>query len=216
MGLLMRIIGVNGIHNLSTSKNSFTDKFLAHLAQHHEICDVQYPKMFAFLGYFDWSIKRRAKIVAAANTSPDDIVIAHSFGCLATLYAMKYYDAVFNKLIFFGAAAESDFVLPLRFNKLYNIHSRTDSALSLGAILPGHKFGTLGKYGYTGIDHRVANIDATGHEHADYVDPKNICNWHKVIEQILSGTIDEPIIAPANLIDRYRYDYGVHNHFGRK
>jgi hypothetical protein len=198
----MRILGVNGIYNRKKSNDSFTDNFLALLSQLPNVTafDVQYPKMYAFLGYFNWAIKRRAKFVAEANVSPDDIVIAHSFGCLCTIYAMKHYGARFDKVIFFGAAAESDIDLPDSFNVLYNIHSRTDLALTLGDILPFHEFGEMGQKGYNGNHKNVINIDATGHNHNDYVNPKNICNWNNVLIDILNN--DWGGYVPGNLMPR--------------
>lgn len=194
------ILGVHGIHNFSWTNDSFTDKFLAILSQDYQVVDVKYPKMLAMLGYFDFAIKRRAKVISDANTSEHDIVIAHSFGCLATIYAMQHYGAKFNKVIFFGAAAEHNVHLPDSFNQLYNIHSRADVALTLGKILPFHKFGSLGQMGYSGIDTRVINIDAENFNHSDYVHPKNICNWAHVIKSIIAGNYDGNI--PVNLIPR--------------
>jgi hypothetical protein len=177
----MRILGVNGIHNWSWSKNSFTDKLLDALSHRHETVDVQYPRMWALLAYFDIAIRRRAEAIVKANKSAKDILIAHSFGCLASIYAMEL-GAKFDKVFFFGAAAERDMFIPNSFTRLFNIHSKDDSTLSLGSLLPFHKFGTLGRDGYTGKNPKVVNIEANGHGHNDYVNSKNLCEWVRFIE----------------------------------
>jgi hypothetical protein len=180
----MRILGVNGIHNWSWSKDSFTDRFLAALKSRYEVVDVKYPRMLAILAYNDWSIKRRAKKILEAN-KPGDILIAHSFGCLASVYAMQM-GAKFDKVFFFGAAAEKDIDFPEgAFNTLYNIYSKDDPALWLGGHIPFHKFGYLGKEGYTGKDANVVNIDASGNSHNSYSTPEHICDWVSFIEKAL-------------------------------
>jgi hypothetical protein len=177
----MRILGVNGIHNWSWSKDSFTDRLLEALSHRHETVDVHYPRMTAVFAYFDFAIKRRAKKIIEANQSPSDILIAHSFGCLASIYAMRE-GARFDKVFFFGAAAEQDEDIPDAFNHLYNIHSAADGALSLGEKLPFHKFGALGRDGYTGSNQKVINVPVSGMGHNDYVSARNLCEWIKFIE----------------------------------
>ena len=180
----MRILGVNGIHNWSWSKDSFTDRFLAALKSEHEVIDVHYPRMTALAAYSEWAIKRRAKKIVEAHKE-GDILIAHSFGCLASIYAMKM-GAKFDKVFFFGAAAERNEEFPEEsFVKLYNIHSVDDRALWLGNKLPFHKFGTLGKYGYNGEDFRVENVDASGNSHNSYTSPENLCHWVNFIKEKL-------------------------------
>jgi len=178
-----RILGVNGIYNWSWSKNSFTDKLLQTFENTHEVVDVKYPFMLASFAYFDWCIKRRAKIILEANKSESDILIAHSFGCLAARYAMEM-GAKFDKVFFFGAADEMDSAFPkLAFNELFNIYSPTDSALMFGGAIPFHKFGHLGKHGYLGHDSRIINVKAEGMEHGDYVLPRHICDWNDFIQK---------------------------------
>ena len=127
----MRILGVNGIYNASWSKDSFTDRLLQALSVKHEAVDVKYPWMLASLAYFDWPKRRRAQKIVEAN-KPGDILIAHSFGCLCSWYAMNM-GAKFDKVFFFGAAVDDDYKFPDgAFNVLYNIHSDADKALAGG------------------------------------------------------------------------------------
>ena len=193
----MKIIGVNGIHNWSKSNNSFTDKILARLSLEYDVVDVEYPRMLAILGWLPWSVNRRAKLVAEAITGPDDVIIAHSFGCLATLRAMQLYGARVRKVIFFAAAAEVDEPIPDNFQVLYNIHSSADLALKLGYVLPLHSFGKMGHSGALTDNPNVVNVDAAGHDHDDYVHPKNICDWVDVVRAMIQGTFD-PSMVPTN------------------
>jgi hypothetical protein len=174
----MKILGVNGIHNWSWSKNSFTDKLLDALSEEHEVIDIKYRRMWAFLAYFDDPIQRRADKILEHE---GDILIAHSFGCLASIYAMRK-GAKFDKVFFFGAAAECDVFIPDNFNVLYNIHSDSDRALSLGRNIPLHPFGCMGKDGYSGRNEKVINVPANGLDHNDYVSAKHLCKWVKFIK----------------------------------
>jgi len=179
---MARILGVNGIHNWSWSKDSFTDKLLDSLSDlGHETIDVHYARMWALLAYFNSAVDRRAMAIVKV-AQPGDIVIAHSFGCYATVRAMQK-GASFDKVFFFAAACEPDIDIPDgAFGTLYNIHSPDDRALKLGRSLPGHVFGALGMTGYTGSNKRVINIEAKGYDHNDYVTPRHLCHWTNFIE----------------------------------
>lgn len=212
---MKRILGVNGIHNWSWSNDSFTDRILARLSVNNMVIDVKYPWMNAMFAMFDWTIKRRAKIIAKENLSEQDCVVAHSFGCLAVLYAMEFYGAKFDKVIFFAAAAEPDYKITRSFNVMYNIHSKTDYPLTLARFLPRNKMGNLGQIGYKGDMDTVVNIDATGFDHSDYVHSKNICDWVKIVEEMLEAETLKEVIAPANLVGRPAYNANVEVTLGR-
>lgn len=177
----MRILGVNGIHNWSWSDDSFTDQMLDALSDEFFVVDVKYERMTAFMAYFSWFRKRVAKKILA-EAKETDCLVAHSFGCLASIEAMRM-GAKFDKVFFFGAAVERDADFPDdAFNWMYNIHSANDTALVLGDKLPFHEFGTMGRDGYIGSSHKVRNVSVTGLDHNDYVKPKNLCNWVKFIK----------------------------------
>lgn len=183
----MRILGVHGIYNFSWSKDSFTDRMLDGLSNHgYETVDVAGRWMLAFLAYSDWAIEKRAQAILDVHRA-GDALIAHSFGCLASLHAMRK-GARFSKVIYFGAAVESNVRFPKRaFEALYNVHSNTDRALELGKRLPfGHEFGGLGYDGYTGRDKRIINVPAHGSDHNDYTKHREFCRWvawaHSVLQ----------------------------------
>ena len=177
------IIGVNGIHNWSWSKNSFTDHLLDALEHRYPVIDVQYPRMWALLAYSDRAIQRRADKILEVS-APGDVLVAHSFGCLASIFAMRK-GAKFSKVFFFGAAAECDEEIPDAFDHLYNIHSDSDSALLLGDKIPFHKFGCMGKDGYTGTNPKVTNVPVKGLGHNDYVTARHLCEWVRFINERL-------------------------------
>lgn len=173
---MTRILGVNGIHTWSWSKHSFTDILLDALDEAFEVIDVHMPRFYALTWYLDVVKRRRAKMLVAVARDGDNVV-AHSAGCMVTLYAMQM-GVKFNKVFFFAAAAPDNVVIPENGCKLlYNIHSGDDRALMLGGLLPNHDFGSLGLAGYAGNDTRVINIAAPGMDHTDYVKPKNLCKW---------------------------------------
>jgi hypothetical protein len=176
----MRILGVNGIYNWSWGRDSFTDRILDRLKNHHFTVDVEYPRMTALLAYFQSQIDWRAERILKVH-QPGDCVVAHSFGCLLTLRAMEL-GAKFDTVFFFGAAADDKAVIPeFGCTKLYNVHSTEDRALNLGKMLPNHPFGELGSKGYTGLDHRVENIPAPGYDHNQYAEEHYIKYWVNVI-----------------------------------
>jgi hypothetical protein len=179
----MRILGVNGIHNWSWSDDSFTDRFLEALKYRHEVVDVRYPRMWALFAYSDRAIRRRAELILQCH-KPGDVLIAHSFGCLASVYAMQL-GARFSKVFFFAAAAEQDVEIPEAFEVLYNVHSASDRALFFGAALPFHRFGNLGRFGYIGNNPKVLNEDALGMDHGSYSEPRHVCQWVRYIEERL-------------------------------
>jgi hypothetical protein len=180
-GAGMRILGVNGIHNFSWSKDSFTDRMLDALSHDHEVVDVRYSRMLAMLVYSDYATNRRVRKILDQN-QPGDVLIAHSFGCLASVGAMKQ-GARFKVAFFFGAACEPDIEIPDSFEVLYNIHSEADRTLKLGDLLPFHDFGLMGCNGYKGNNPKVVNICADGNSHNSYTDAKNLCRWRDFIEE---------------------------------
>lgn len=180
-GVMARILGVNGIWNWSWSKHSFTDRFLLELEKlGHETVDVHYARMWAVLAYFNSAVDRRAMAIIRAY-QPGDHVVAHSFGCYATIRAMQK-GARFGKVFLFAGACEPNFELPAgACDHLYNIHSSTDRALMAGDMLPFHLFGPLGLTGYAGNDFRVENVCADGMDHSTYSEEPHLSKWVQFI-----------------------------------
>lgn len=176
-----RILGVNGIHNCSRSKKSFTDDFLKALEKKYTVIDVKYPYMLAILAYLKHSIKRRAKMLYEQSRE-GDVVIAHSFGCIATIEAMKL-GARYSKVFFFASAAERDVYIPsYGYERIWNIYSTSDATLTLGSLFPFHPFGKMGQRGYNGKAANLLNVPAEGYQHGDYVKEQNFATWVSFIE----------------------------------
>jgi len=176
---MARILVVSGIYNASWTKSSFADIYARRLqAMGHDAVIVRYPMMTAFLGYFEWSKKRRAKkILEMANDG--DIIVAHSFGCLCTLYAMRM-GGKFSKVFFFGAAINKQELFPQdKFDILYNVHSDDDNVLMVSKLLPWHDFGGMGRKGYQLNDKRIVNVKASGYHHNSY--KKHVNKWASFI-----------------------------------
>lgn len=187
----MHIIGVNGIWNKKAGTNSFTDKLLVCLRLlGHKTVDAEIEPMRARWAYFQSAIDKRAEVLVRIHV-PGDVLIAHSFGCLASHRAMEM-GAKFSKVFFFGAAAEDDIVFPDgAFEKLYNVYSPDDWTLWLGARLPWHPFGDLGRTGYKGTNKLVNNVKADKHRHNTHVEWKYIEQWARFIDReiMYAGTI---------------------------
>lgn len=191
----MKILGVNGIQTWSWSNDSFTDKILNQLKLRYEVKDVRFPRMWAIFAYFNSPIERRAQAIIDASEDGDHVV-AHSFGCLATLKAMEK-GRKFGKVFFFAPACEVRIKIPKTgCEALYVIHSKTDRALMLGEkflpegrwFLPNHPFGRLGLDGYRGRDKRVVNVNADGMDHCQYVEPEHLWKWREFIFEKLTQT----------------------------
>lgn len=184
---MARIIGVNGIHNWSWSKDSFTDRFLRRLSElGHKAVDVHYPRMWAIFAFWNAPIERRAMAVAEANKSPSDCVLAHSAGCEISRRAMLK-GAKFDKVFFFGAAVEDLAQFPSdAFNVLYNFYSEDDFALKVGEALPfDHPFGGMGLTGYAGDDKRIVNVKCAGMGHNDYSKEPYLTRYSAKVQRLL-------------------------------
>lgn len=181
----MKVLGVNGIYNASWGRDSFTDRILAELhARGRRVHDVAYPWLTWGLAYFDAAKRARAQRIIDAHAR-GDAVVAHSAGCLLTLWAMRM-GARFGAVFFFGAACESNIEIPAgACLRLYNVHSAADRALARGARIPRHEFGRLGLDGYKGKDKRVVNVPAEGLGHHDHVKPGQLCRWSSFVDEAL-------------------------------
>lgn len=159
--LEFKIHGVNGIWTENEPYNNTTDVLLQELSSKgYKTRDYNYPKMTALQAYSTRLEKKHARQLLAEVT-PGDVAIGHSRGGLVIWRACKL-GAQFSTIVLFAPAMDSDMVWPRDCaKKIVVIHDPRDKALALGKILPFHRFGTLGKYGYTGEpDPRIEHINA--------------------------------------------------------
>ena len=180
----MKILGINGIR---TDGKSSTDKMLNKLRDYgHKTVDVNYPKVNIFTARSRKRQLRNAQILVN-KSSVDDVLIAHSYGCLLALRAMEL-GANFGHVFLFAPAMNVDFTFPyLGMTELSVIHNPSDKAIKYGQLLAWHDFGAMGRFGYKGPpDPRITNIeDYNGvmgkRNHSHYFHDKNISHWAEYI-----------------------------------
>ena len=149
----MKIIGLNGIW--SRGERSVALMLEDLVEQGFDTYHYQFPVVNPVTA--NWRhVQQRNAAGLAAIADPGDAVVAHSYGCLVTLRAMEQ-GAMFGPVFFFGAAMNDDFTFPvLGMEALVNTWNPFDTALGLGAWLPWHDFGDLGRTGYRGQIGRAA------------------------------------------------------------
>lgn len=184
----MKVIGVNGIH--SDGRQS-TDLLLQNLAGKGWVTeDFNYPKVNVISARW----KQHSVGKALAKVIDDgDAVIAHSFGCLATLRAMEQ-GAIPRRVYFFGPAVSDKITFPPGPDKIYVIYHLGDKMIWMGAHIAFHPFGRMGRRGYAGqYDERVHNVYAGddsdlsffGHSHF-FTDFEELLRWSNLIDADLS------------------------------
>jgi hypothetical protein len=158
------------LHGIGTDGSGNVDDMGERLSQMgHDVVDVA-------LSHTAWYSGRSKRIVAAnvasvaAAMNPGDHVVAHSNGCRLAFECMEA-GLRFGGLFFFSAALDDDVTLPFcRYDHLYNFHNPRDAALFFGALLPGHRWGRMGRWGYKGKSLNETNIEhrwsrGLGHSH---------------------------------------------------
>lgn len=156
----MKILGVNGIW---THGENNIDKLLAVLAwKDYKVKDIYNKKRGPFWARFK-ADNDACPVIKAS--SPGDVIIAHSYGCLKALEAAKYvkYKALF--LIAPAASRKYDMNQIDPETKIYCFYSKKDYTVLLGSLLLFHPFGPAGMKGFT--DPRVENLEYYG-DHGHY------------------------------------------------
>jgi len=156
---MTRILGINGI--MSHGKRS-TDELLADLARHGaQTIDANYPLREI------WEVRRRshqhndARRLMQRYYTEDDVVVAHSYGCLVSLRMMEM-GARFSRMFWFRPAMNRDYHIPAKAcERLYVIHDPGDRAILFGSVIPFHDFGNAGRFGL------MAGASGCGRIHGD-------------------------------------------------
>lgn len=187
----VRILGVSGIHSHGFDG---TDKVLIDLEKiGYQTTDYDHPKRNTLTV---WPPKTRRDDAKGLLSVMDrgDSVVAHSYGCLIVLEAMRL-GAEFNQVFFFGAAATSDKppwfpLLPRSCKRMFVVYNPEDKALKWGAMIPFHPFGKLGYKGYRGAhDSRIVNIpalmDNDGSNHNSHLNDENRREWVLFIDKMM-------------------------------
>lgn len=164
-----KVHAVNGIWTKEGADNATTDRLLRDLAKEgFQTSDINYPKMGAFLAYSKRLERKHAKVLLDAHTK-GDVAIGHSRGALVVWRACKM-GAKFSTIVLFAPAMDADLEWPEGCaDKIVIVYDERDKALALGRLLPFHRFGTLGKYGYEGtLDDRIWEVDALAYTTQPY------------------------------------------------
>lgn len=172
----MRFIGINGIN---THGESNTDVVLSELsARGYDTVDVRLPKRHTITASF--GAKPDALRYIVPILEKDDILVAHSFGCLRAAHAIREYGYI--KAAFLIAPAMShrwEFPDP---SKVFAFCSTDDWIVSLGSKIPGHPFGYAGTAGFN----QLAPIGHNYHWQSDHDDYFSEPLLSKLTDKIVS------------------------------
>lgn len=193
-----RVLGINGIRNNGEHN---TDRAIRHLAflLGSEAVDCHYPLTNLLRARSRKAQYADARLLMREYYQPEDVVVAHSRGCLVSLRMMEL-GARFSTVFWFRPAMNRDFIIPKgACDRLVCIHHPDDHAIRLGSLLWWHDFGKAGSHGlYTGIrgheldDERVINIQSPDyyehefwHHSCDFQPEVNLAESISLMEAIL-------------------------------
>lgn len=100
----------------------------------------------------------------AAAALPGDIAVGHSNGCTAIHKACRDHGANLGHLLYLNAALPTD-TAPMPWVTQQDVFFAPDELATLAGAIWGTlnfwagEWGAMGRYGYTGDDERVTNID---------------------------------------------------------
>lgn len=167
------LLTVPGIRSDGSQNTDLLSRRIADLG--FDTHDVEYPQInFLHVALLMWNgfdrfIESRVKYLLDAITEPGCDLIAHSAGCLLSQEAMLR-GAQFRHVIWFAPAMDDDAVLPSwGCESLHVVYNPEDVAIGVGSLLPGHRFGAMGRRGHAHaqFDSRIKNIKAVDREWSD-------------------------------------------------
>ena len=141
---MTRLVFINGI---STHGEGNVDILRAHMKDMgYKTLDVWLPKRNVLTAR--WTGKTDANIILQV-TNEDDILIAHSFGCLRSAYAME--QRVYKAVFMIAPAMAKDWKFGFE-QLVYCFYSKRDSAITAGwALRFNHPFGAAGNTGFVNV-----------------------------------------------------------------
>ena len=190
---------INVVHGIHTH-DGLIYKFGKSLEEMgHTVRYYPYPKRRAISMYSKKKMMQDGSGLAHFMNDGDHIV-AHSNGGLVWQNSISC-GAKWDKCFLFSPACTSDkFDYPEdSLNQAYIVYNPEDTALKLGALLPGHPFGKLGLIGYQGQprlmrgkkDRRFHNINGfsnkRGLNHSHYWKEENRDSWLKFVDAKIKG-----------------------------
>jgi hypothetical protein len=158
----MKIIGVNGI---LTHGEANVDLMLEALENEgFPTLDLPLPKVGPLRAR--WQAKQDAKAIMEV-AEPDDILLAHSFGCLRSYHALKEGLKVRHVYMFRPAMGRGVEFAP--YWPVTCFYSKDDHTVRAGSYLIAHPFGQAGVKGFKSP--HVRNVRSTGSHNADFYPP---------------------------------------------
>ena len=165
----MKLISIPGIHSDGTGT---TDKLGYRLeALGYDFLDLDLPRRNAFNAR--WKAKKDAKRIIEVS-EPGDVLIAHSFGCLRSAYAMREID--YLAVFMFRPAMRRNWKFPEGNTGIRCIYSRQDYAILAGSALLFHPFGMAGFKGFKNPTKLKRNTLGKGDHNNDFSD-RHIDRW---------------------------------------
>jgi hypothetical protein len=191
------VITVHGIRSDGSHSVDLLGEELANRGHRVVDCNLGHINLFEVVTKlrsrkYQYKLAQRLANVATMHHRP--AVVAHSFGCLATLRAMEL-GATFSSVFFFAPAMDKDFLFPAWGCESWDVvYHPGDRAIKLGGILRMHDFGRMGTHGsdYAHLDHRGRNHKVedggTGKmKHSYAFQPGALSQWADVVEQRLAA-----------------------------
>lgn len=192
------VIAVHGIRSNGEKNVDLLGRRLEEHGHHLVDCNLGYISLFDVLTRMRsrrYQARVSRQLYNIASTYRGAHVIAHSFGCLATLRAMEH-GAQFGSVFLFAPAMDVDFLFPHWGCKTWDvIHNPDDRAIRVGSWLRFHDFGQMGLHGsmYAHLDRRGQNHravattddDVTNHNYAFVSDQLEY--WANFIDQRIAS-----------------------------
>lgn len=122
------------------------------------------------------------------------VPVGHSNGCYLIQLAASLQRGVpvFKRCIYISPALGNKAELPPQIEHCDVMHTYQDSVVSLGSLIPFHKWGNMGKVGYRGDDTRYTNINCSKEVagHSAWFTPESM--------DFTLGTLDDLLLRPQS------------------
>ena len=188
---MSKIIFVHGIESNGSQSTDLMLKLLKEAGR--AVVESDYERVHWWNArYRNVQLDRASRILDMSKDG--DHIVAHSFGGLIARRAMQL-NRKFGHVFLFSPADEANTYYPiLGAKKIHIIYNQFDKPIRLGALLPNHDFGELGRMGYEGPDDpRVVALQDPYYRvhsstHGHYFQRERIEKWATyILEEIDNG-----------------------------
>ena len=171
-----RILVLHGIHTDGRDNIDRLGMALQEMGFH--VIDVELRQTRWWNGRSSRIVRENIDRVQAAMQEGDHVV-AHSNGCRLAWECMEA-GLLFGVVSLFSAALDACITFrPCRYSRILNFHNPRDRALFYGSLLPGHRWGGMGRGGYRGVSRRILNMelrDTSSMGHSHWFEPAHL-HW---------------------------------------